>query len=159
MRFCFLLSLQFCYRSRWITEYPQSWNLHGPTALSEICWCMMFLCSWFQSRWQSLCQGSVLPNHSAFKETLREISRTLWNYCPAWYSIIYFPSSRVHVLCSSSLLCVHAWTHHIQYFLQENIASLCSSHNWSTAEILLFNSVFHDRVTLSVSHHWNLHSG
>ena len=34
-----------------------------------------------------------------------------------------------HVLCSSSLPCVHARTHHIQHFLRENTAGLCSSHN------------------------------
>ena len=32
------------------------------------------------------------------------------------------------MLCSSSLLCVYARTHHIQHFLQENIASSCFNH-------------------------------
>jgi len=76
--------------------------------------------SWFQSRWQSLCEGLVLLNHLAFKETLQKISQTLQNHCPAWYFIVYSPASRVYMLCSSSLLCVHAWTCHIQHFLQEN---------------------------------------
>jgi len=57
MRYCFLLSLWLYHRSQWIIEYPQSWNLHSPTALSEICWCTTFPCSWFQSRWQSFCQA------------------------------------------------------------------------------------------------------
>jgi len=67
---------------------------------------MTFFHSWFQSRWQSLCQGSVFPNHSAFKETLWKISWTLQNHCPVWYSIIHSLSSRVYVLCSSSLPCI-----------------------------------------------------
>ena len=139
MQYCFLPSPQFCYRPWWITEYSQSWNLCGPTVLSEICWCTMFPCSWFQSRWQSLCQGSVLPNHLAFKETLWKISWTLWNHLSAWYSIIHPPSSRVHALCSSSLPCVHAWTRHIQHLLWENTASPRSSHNWRGTQIWNFS--------------------
>ena len=128
--YCFLPSLWLHCRSQWVTEYPQSWNLHGPTALSEFCWCVMFPHSWFQSRWQSLCQGSVLLNHSSFKETLWKISWTLWNHCSAWHSIVHSLSFRVHVLCSSSFPCVHAWTHHIQHFLWENTTSPHSSYNW-----------------------------
>jgi len=129
-RYCFLSSLWLCCRPQWITEYPQSWNFHGPTALSEIHWCVTFPRSWFQSRWQSLCQSSVFPNHSAFKETLWKISWTLWNHCSAWYSIVHSLSSRVYVLCLPSLPCVYARTHHIQHFLQENTTSPHSSHNW-----------------------------
>ena len=42
MWYYFLLSLWTCYRSQWVTKYPQSWNLCSPTVLSEICWCMTF---------------------------------------------------------------------------------------------------------------------
>ena len=139
MQYCFLLSPRLRLRSRWITEYPQSWNLRGPTALSEIHWCATFPRSWFQSRWQSLYQGSVLANHLAFKETLWKISRTLRNHLSAWHSIVHSPSSRVHTLCSSSLPCVHAWTRHIQHFLQENTAGPCSSHNWRGTRIWNFS--------------------
>ena len=100
----------------------------------------MFPCSWFQSRWQSLCQGLVLLNHLTFKETLRKISRTLWNHLSTWHSIVHSPSSRVHVLCSSSLLCVYARTCHIQHFLQENTAGLRSSHNWRGTWIWNFSN-------------------
>ena len=126
-------------RSRWFTEYSQSWNLCSLTALSEICWCTAFPHSWFQSRWQSLYQGLVFLNHLAFKKTLWKISWTLWNHFSAWHSIVHSPSSRVHVLCSSSLPCVHAWTHHIQHFLWENTASPCSSHNWQGTQIWNFS--------------------
>jgi len=98
-------------------EYPQSRNLCSSTALSGICWCVMFPCSWFQSRWQILCQGSVLLNYSAFKETLWKIPWTLWNHHLVWYTIIHPLSSRVHALCSPSLPCVHTQTHHVQHFL------------------------------------------
>ena len=138
MQYCFLLSLWLCHRSWWITEYSQSWNLHSPTALSEIHWCTMFLCSWFWSRWQSLCQGPVLPNHLAFKETLWKIPQTLWNHCPAWYSIIHSLSSRLHVLCLPSFPCVQAWTCHVQHFLWENTTSPCSSCNWQRTQIWNF---------------------
>ena len=74
MQYCFLPSSRFCCRSRWITEYPQSWNLCSPTVLSEICWCMTFLRFWFQSRWQSLCQGLVLLNHLPSKKPPKDIS-------------------------------------------------------------------------------------
>ena len=160
MQYCFLQSLWLCCRSRWITEYPQSWNLCSPTALLEIRWCTTFPCSWLQSRWQSLCQGSVLLNHLAFKETLQKISQTLQNHLSAWHSIVHSLSSRVHtlcpssllcvhvlcpsslpcvhVLCPSSLLCIHAWTRHIQHLLQENTASPRSSHNWQETQIWNF---------------------
>ena len=110
-------SLWLCHRSWWVTKYSQSWNLCGLMALSEIHWYMMFYHFWFQSRWQSLCQNSVLPNYLAFKETLRKISQTLWNHLSAWHSIIYSPAFRVYTLCSSSLLYVHARTRHVQHFL------------------------------------------
>ena len=128
-------------------KYSQSWNLRGPTALSEIRWCATFPRSWFQSRWQSLCQGSVLPNYPVFKETLRKISWTLRNHLSAWHSIVHPPSSRVHAFCSSSLSCVHAWTCHIQHFLWENTAGLRSSHNWRGTWIWNFlDSGFKNRL-------------
>ena len=153
MWYCFLLSLWLHCRSQWFTEYPQSWNLHGSIALSEIHWCATFSRSWFQSRWQSLCQGSVLPNHLAFKETLWKISRTLRNHLSAWHSIIYSLSSRVHALCPSSLPCIHARTCHIQHFLWENTASPHSSHNWQgtwiwapDSSLIILSGAVHTRV-------------
>ena len=131
-------SLQLCYRSQWITEYPQSWNLHSLTVLSEICWCMMFSCSWFQSRWQSICQGLVLLNYSTFKEILWKIPQTLWNHCPAWYSIVHPLSHKVHALCSSSFPYIHAWTCHIQFFFWENTTGPHSSYNQQGTQIWKF---------------------
>ena len=138
MWYCFLLSLWLCHRPQWIIDNPQSWNLCGLTALSEIHQYITFPYFWFQSRWQSFCQGSVLLNHLAFKETLWKIPWTLWNYCLARYSIIHPPSSRVHIFCSPSLPCVYAQTCHVRHFLWENTTGPHSTYNWQRTWIWNF---------------------
>jgi len=57
-------------------NYQQN-NWFELLSLVEIHWYAIFSCFWFQSRWQSLCQSSVLLDHSVFKETLWKISWTL----------------------------------------------------------------------------------
>ena len=97
MWYCFLPSLWLRHRSWWIIEYSQSWSLCSPTALSEICWYAMFSYSWFQSRWQSFCQGLVFLNYSAFKETLQKYLRP--------YEIIIQPGTLSFTLYLPESIC------------------------------------------------------
>ena len=91
---------------------------------------MIFSYTWFWSRWQSLCQGSVLQNYSAFKKALWKIFQTLQNHLPAGYTIVHSPPSRVYTLCPSSFPYVYAWTCYVQIFLWENTTSSYTSYNW-----------------------------
>ena len=89
----------------------------------------MFPHTWFQSKWQSLYQGSVLQNYLAFKETLQKISQTLWDHFLAWYTIIYPPPSRVYMLYPSSFPCVYTGTCYVQFFSWVNTTSPYTGYN------------------------------
>ena len=79
------------------------------TLKTKIRWCTTFPRSWFQSRWQSLCQSSVLPNHSAFKETL------LWKYIGP-YEIIAQPGTLSFTLRLPESMCSVHPVFHVSMF-------------------------------------------
>ena len=55
---------------------------------------------------------------------LWKIFWTLQNHFPAWYTIVYFLSSRVYILCLSSFPYVYTQTYYNQFYLWKKIASL-----------------------------------